>query len=196
MVGLTNFRPDIAVCIVNVMIKTWFFVRSGLYESRGDQKHPISAISDLLNDIPKVILGGSRMYTISCKASAGSSHLSWILAGASHFLQILAPRVTIYQFINFYTPPCLRVFACCVLWELPKVRDQIQKPFFYKLFYNYCSKKNCVERFVPKKGRFKMVFTLYFQKVIWVGGTVFFAKIYFLKKPKTREYALVLVSKT
>ena len=112
-----NFRPDIAVCIINVMIcikkncqnsfgqfflncwrsplcwsliffktykflwnmwcvmcevwcmmfQTWFFVRSGLYESRGDQKHPILGNSDLFNVIPKLILGGSRMYTISCK---------------------------------------------------------------------------------------------------------------------------------
>ena len=52
-----------------VIFQTWFFVRSGLYESRGDQKHPISVISDLFNDIPNLIPGGSRMYTISCKAS-------------------------------------------------------------------------------------------------------------------------------
>ena len=52
-----------------VMFQTWFFVRSWLYESRGDQKHPIWVISDLFNDIPKLISGGSRMHTISCKAS-------------------------------------------------------------------------------------------------------------------------------
>ena len=52
-----------------VMFQTWFFVRSWLYESRGDQKYPIWVISDLLSDIPKLIPGGSRMYTISCKAS-------------------------------------------------------------------------------------------------------------------------------
>ena len=51
-----------------VMFQTWFFVRSWLYESRGDQKHPIWVISDLFNDIPKSIPGGSHMYTISCKA--------------------------------------------------------------------------------------------------------------------------------
>ena len=46
-----------------------FFVRSWLYESRGDQRYPIWVISDLFNDIPKLIPGGSSMYTISCKAS-------------------------------------------------------------------------------------------------------------------------------
>ena len=45
------------------------FVRSGLYGSRGDQKHPFSVISDLFHDIIILILGGSHMYTISCKAS-------------------------------------------------------------------------------------------------------------------------------
>ena len=52
-----------------VMFRSWFFVRSWLYELRGDQKHPIWVISDLFNDIPKSIPGGSCMYTISCKAS-------------------------------------------------------------------------------------------------------------------------------
>ena len=52
-----------------VMFQTWFFVRSWLYELRGYQKHPIWVISDLFNDIPKSIPGGSHMYTISCKAS-------------------------------------------------------------------------------------------------------------------------------
>ena len=46
-----------------------FFVRSSLYESRGDQKYPIWVISDLLSDIQKLIPGGSCIYTISCKAS-------------------------------------------------------------------------------------------------------------------------------
>ena len=57
-----------------VMLDVWCsrlgcFVRSWLYEFREDQKHPIWVIYDLLNDIPKLIPGGSRMYTISCKAS-------------------------------------------------------------------------------------------------------------------------------
>ena len=52
-----------------VMFWTWFFVRSWLYELRGDQKHPIWVIYDLFNDIPKSIPGGCHMYTISCKAS-------------------------------------------------------------------------------------------------------------------------------
>ena len=52
-----------------VMFRTWFFVRSWLNELRGDQKHPIWVISDLFNDIPKSIPGGSHMYTTSCKAS-------------------------------------------------------------------------------------------------------------------------------
>ena len=119
MVGLTNFRPPITVCIVNVMIsinkylskvsesvfmnccrsppcwalifcktfkflcnmwcvmcdewcvmfRTWFVVRYWLYELRRDQKPPIQVISDHFNDIPKLIPGGSHMYTISCKAS-------------------------------------------------------------------------------------------------------------------------------
>ena len=59
-----------------VMFQTWFFVRSWLYESRGDQKHPIWVISDLFNDIPKLIPGGSCMYTISCKASYTRYHSS------------------------------------------------------------------------------------------------------------------------
>ena len=87
MVGLTNFKPAIGVCIVNVMpsgsvlmnfwrsplywslifcktykflcnmwcvmcdarcvmFQTGFFVRSILYESRGDQRYPIWVISD------------------------------------------------------------------------------------------------------------------------------------------------------
>ena len=52
-----------------VMFQTWFFVRSWLYESKGNQKHTISVFSYLFNDIPKFIPGGSRMYTIYCKAS-------------------------------------------------------------------------------------------------------------------------------
>ena len=52
-----------------VMFQAWFFVRYCLYESSGHQKHPIWVICDLFNDIPKLIQGGSHMYTISCKAS-------------------------------------------------------------------------------------------------------------------------------
>ena len=57
-----------------VMRNVWcsrldFFVWSILYETRGDQRDPIWEISDLFNDIPKLIPGGSSMYTISCKAS-------------------------------------------------------------------------------------------------------------------------------
>ena len=138
MVGLTNFRPDRCVCIVNVMIsiknirqkssgpvlmncwrsplcwslifcktykflcnmwcvmcdawcvmlQTWFFVKSWLYESRGDQKHTIWVISDLFNDIPKLIPGGSRMYTMSCKASYGLYSVSFI------FVVVYLERVT------------------------------------------------------------------------------------------------------
>ena len=54
------------VCDVPDLI---FFVRSWLYESKKDQKHPIWVFSDLFIDIPKLIQGGSHMYTISCKAS-------------------------------------------------------------------------------------------------------------------------------
>ena len=57
-----------AMCDVPDLI---FFVRSILYESRGDQRYPIWVISDHFNDIPKLIPGGSSMYTISCKASYG-----------------------------------------------------------------------------------------------------------------------------
>ena len=46
-----------------------FFVRSWLFESRGDQKYPIWVVSGLLSDIPKLTPGGSHMYTLSCKAS-------------------------------------------------------------------------------------------------------------------------------
>ena len=45
-----------------VMFQTWFFLRYWLYESRGDQKKPIRVISDLFNDIPKLIPGGSTQY--------------------------------------------------------------------------------------------------------------------------------------
>ena len=38
-----------------------------------------------------------------------------------------------------------------------------------------------------------MDFPLYFEKVIWVGGDIFFAKNFCLKKPNTPEYAEVLV---
>ena len=51
------------------MFHSWFFVWSSLYESRGDQKYPILVISDLLIYIPKLMPGGSRMYTITCKSS-------------------------------------------------------------------------------------------------------------------------------
>ena len=53
-----------------VIFRTWFFVRSWLYELRRNQKHPIWGNSDLINDIPKSIPCGSHMYTISCKASS------------------------------------------------------------------------------------------------------------------------------
>ena len=46
-----------------------FFCRILTPWVKGDLKHPISVISNLCNDIPKLIPGGSRMYTISCKAS-------------------------------------------------------------------------------------------------------------------------------
>ena len=39
----------------------------------------------------------------------------------------------------------------------------------------------------------KMDFPSYFQKVIWVGGTHFFRRHFYLKKPNTPEYAQVLV---
>ena len=45
------------------------FVRSWLFESRGDQKYPIWVVSGLLSDTPKLTTGGSHMYTLSCKAS-------------------------------------------------------------------------------------------------------------------------------
>ena len=78
---MTCWRPQLFCKSYNFICNMWcvmhdlwcsrldFFVRSWLYESRGDQKHPIWVISDLFNDIPKLIPGGSRMYTISCKAS-------------------------------------------------------------------------------------------------------------------------------
>ena len=86
----------------------------------------------------------------------------------------------------------IRVFAyfmCFLVRALPKVRDQIQKHFFDKVLYNYCS-KFFLERFVLSK---KMDFPLYFEKVIWVGGGLFFCRNFFLKKPNTPEYAQVLV---
>ena len=57
-----------------VMFQTWFFVRSWLNKSRGDQKHPISIFSDLFNYVPKLIPCGSRIYTITCKASYERCH--------------------------------------------------------------------------------------------------------------------------
>ena len=38
-----------------------------LYELRGDQRYPIWVISDIFNDIPKLIPGGSSMYKASYK---------------------------------------------------------------------------------------------------------------------------------
>ena len=49
--------PDLIFCkILTIWVK-------------GRPKHPIWVISDLFNEITKWIPGGSRMYTISCKAS-------------------------------------------------------------------------------------------------------------------------------
>ena len=45
-----------------------FFVRSWLFESRGDQKYAIWVVSGLLSDSPKLAPGGSNMYTLTCKA--------------------------------------------------------------------------------------------------------------------------------
>ena len=77
-----------------VMFQTWFFVRSWLYESREDQKHPIWVISDLFNDITKLIPGGSRMYTKSCKASyihSSSFNTCPLLQGPRRILTTAAP---------------------------------------------------------------------------------------------------------
>ena len=46
-----------------------FIVRSGLFESRGEQKYPIWVVLGLFSDILKLTPGGSCMYTLSCKAS-------------------------------------------------------------------------------------------------------------------------------
>ena len=85
----------------------------------------------------------------------------------------------------------IHIFACFLVRALHQVRDQIQKQFFDKVLYNYCSKKN-LKRFVPKNGVPKMDFPLYFQKVIWVGD-IFCDEIFFLKKPNTPKYAQVSV---
>ena len=53
-----------------VLFRTWFLVRSWIYESRGeDHKYPMSVISDLFNEISKLIPGGSRMNRKYWKAS-------------------------------------------------------------------------------------------------------------------------------
>ena len=49
-----------------VLFQTWFFVTLWIFESRGDQKHPVCVISVLLSHFPKLIPCGSCMYTISC----------------------------------------------------------------------------------------------------------------------------------
>ena len=50
------------------------------------------------------------------------------------------------------------------------------------------------KRFVPKNGVWKKGFSIVFLKeVIWVGGGHIFWQICFPKRPKTPEYAQVLV---
>ena len=83
----------------------------------------------------------------------------------------------------------LRVF---MVSALPEVRNQFQKPFFDKVVYNYCSKFFWWSVSSQKMTFRKMDFPLYFQKVIWLGGT-FLSAILFLKKPSPSEYAQVLV---
>ena len=51
-----------------------FFVRSWLFESRGDQKYPIWIVSGLLSDSPKLTPGGNHKYTLSCKGSYGGQN--------------------------------------------------------------------------------------------------------------------------
>ena len=62
------------VCCVMCDLPGLFFVRSSLFESRGDQKYPIWVVSGLLGDIPKVTPGGSHMYTLSYNASYLKTH--------------------------------------------------------------------------------------------------------------------------
>ena len=73
------------------------FVISWLYESSWDQKYPICDISDILSDIPKLIQGGSRIYTLSYKASYGTLITCNILVTVNLDYKLLAPilfRVT------------------------------------------------------------------------------------------------------
>ena len=105
-----------------VMFQIWFFVRSWLYESRGDQKHPIWVISDLFNDIPKLIPGGSRMYTISCKASYTpfskmSPHttiFSWLTGSKINFCGAFLNCVVFIKKTLISCRPELRDYSCFV----------------------------------------------------------------------------------
>ena len=91
-----------------MMFQTWFFVRSGLYEARGDQKHPLS-VTDLFNDIPKLILGGSRMYTISYKAS-----------NTTVLLSALVERCFVSRMQDFFYFARLNSMVSHILVELPR----------------------------------------------------------------------------
>ena len=59
---------------------------------------------------------------------------------------------------------------------LPKVQDQIRKQFFDKVLYNYCSEKKLLSVLSKKNSIKKMDLPLHFQKVIWVGGDIFYDK--------------------
>ena len=104
-----------------VMFYTWFFVRSWLHGSRGDKKYPIWVTSELINDIQKFIPGGSRMYTISCKAlyseqctlytvNCTLSIVYWTLYIVNCILY------TVYG--SLYTVHCILYTVYCILYTV------------------------------------------------------------------------------
>ena len=72
---------------------------------------------------------------------------------------------------------------------LPKVRDPIQKVFFFFKCYIITVLNFFLERFVPKNGVPKNEFSIVFSKSDFGGGGQFFPRHFFLKKPNTPEYA-------
>ena len=74
---ITSFsQEDLKIHNTNSNFLIWMCdAWSWIYESRGDQKHPIWVVSRFYSDISKWTTGGSHMYTISCKTSYAVCHL-------------------------------------------------------------------------------------------------------------------------
>ena len=81
-------------CVICDVWSLIFFVRSWIYESRGDQKHPIWVVSRFCSGRPKWTTGGNHLYTISCKTSYGNfrSFLCTQIEIWDHFVPLLFPK--------------------------------------------------------------------------------------------------------